>query len=266
MSKSLRDCKTVQEAMPLVADYGPAMKKLVETAMLLKSHSDPIQQQYGESFLNSAIQEMDAAEEPVPKHNDFVKPKGEHFVKEELLPGGNQDGNAGSEQSTRTKGTTNVAGTSPEDDTNMSTSTGENQFSEAFPQMMPGLDPSIAGEMGRGMPGLPQMNTNQMIRQMQYTVKKAMEAYVVPLRNQIVRHQEAIKSLSNQLQETKAGKSAMALDMGKIAAHAPARNHIQETIESDVLNFQKRVKNPTLEDTRHEMYEMDKMLSNTPYQ
>lgn len=275
--QALRNCYTIQEAMPLVAKYGSAVKKLVETSMLLRSHPDPIQKQYGESFLNSAIsaiQEMDDAEQPTPKHNSFVKPKGEHFVKEELLPGGNQNRNAGSEQSTKTTGTVDVTGTLPENDTTLQTASGENQMSEAFPQMggfpqmMPGLDPNVAAEMSRGMPGLPQMNTNQMVRQMQYIVKKMMEAHVLPLRETILRHQEAIKSLSAQLQETKNGKS-MALDMGKIPIHTIARPQIRETTSNDeLLTFQRKVKNPTLEDTRHEMVEMDKMLSNqsTPYQ
>lgn len=282
--QALRNCYSIQEAMPLVQKYGSAVKKLVEISMLLRSNPDPIQRQHGESFLNSAIsaiQEMDANEQPTSPHGGFIKAKGEHFVKEELLPGGNQDGNAGSEQSTKTIGTVDVTTVSPENNTTLITASGENQWQEAFPPMggqpqmggyppmMPGLDPSVAAEMGRGMPGLPQMNTNQMVRQMQYTVKKMMEAYVIPLRENILRHQAAIKSLSEQVQETKNGKSAMTLDMGKIAANATARPHIQETESNEMLGFQQtRIVKPTLEDTRHSMIEMDRLLTNKnqPYQ
>ena len=67
---------------------------------MLKNHPDAQQRQYGQGFINSAIQELDADEEPTPAESPGLKTKGDKFVKEETLAGGDKDGTDGSEQST----------------------------------------------------------------------------------------------------------------------------------------------------------------------
>ena len=106
--------------------------------------------------------------------------------------------------------------------------------------MMPGLAPDIAQEMGRNMPPPPPMDTNQMMRQMQYTVRHEVRNYdkkvVAPLmqhlkeQNQMIRAQResikeqknAIKQLSLELRETKTNSGNMKLDLDTMKQNATA--------------------------------------------
>ena len=68
----LRECTSIAEADSILSKVraGPAIRKLVETGILLRNHPDKQQREYGLSFINSAIQEaedkLDKDEEPTP--------------------------------------------------------------------------------------------------------------------------------------------------------------------------------------------------------
>jgi len=102
--KKLQECKSIQEAQPLLRGSTPTFRKTVETAFTLMGHQDPAQRAIGQGFLSTAIQEMDANEEPTPAQGKFIKPKGEKFVHEAELKDGDKSGNEGSEQSTSNSG------------------------------------------------------------------------------------------------------------------------------------------------------------------
>jgi len=276
----LQECRTLQEAEPFLRGANPTFRKTVETAIILRSHASPEQRALGDGFMATAIQEMDAAEEPASPHDNGIKAKGEKFVKEELLPGGDKDGNAGSEQSTSTKpkdeGTEEPVGDlgNPE----MST---ENQMKEGFPQpgmpgqmpgmTPPGLDPQLAQQM---MPQgqMPQMTTPQQVQQMQYTVKKYMEAYVIPIREQVNKLTKANHFLSNKIKEIQT--NSMGIDVVALSKDTP-RMGLQETIPTSVSNLEAQggpriyEKAYKLESARQSIIDLDKMYSNSgnqPYQ
>ncbi len=127
---------------------------------------------------------------------------------------------------------------------------------------LPGIEPGIASEMGNQMPAMPPMNTNQQMRQMQYTVSQAVRAYVMPLRNQIQQQQEAIKVLSRQVRESEAKTGSMKLDLAKVEKGSQARV-IQETIQDPIFNPKP---NPihskmfALEKARSEIAQLDKAI------
>ncbi|MEK0348150.1 MAG: hypothetical protein QQN44_07470, partial [Nitrosopumilus sp.] len=105
----------------------------------------------------------------------------------------------------------------------------------------PGLMPDIAREMGQGMPAPPPMDTNQMMRQMQYTVQQEMKKYhnkvVIPL-NRIISNQreailkqreisinqkDAIKRLSMEIREAVSSNGTMKLDLDTMRENATAK-------------------------------------------
>ena len=221
----LQECRTVTEAEPWLRGKSATFRKIVETAILLQNHPNPQQQQIGNSFMATAIQELDANEKPTPHESAGLKTNGDHFVKEELLAGGDKDGTDGSEQSSKNSEpvTSKEGTTEPEGDMEEPGMATENQFAEAFGQpppmggppgmMPPGLDPQLAQQMAPQMPQLPQMNTPQQIQQMQYTVKKYMEAYMKPVREQVIRLTKANSFLSKQVKEMQT--SSIGLDINK---------------------------------------------------
>jgi len=282
--KKLQECTNLDQATQLLnaVHAGPAVRKLVETGVMLRNHPDPIQRQYGSSFIHAAIKEEEddekkeqvpKAEEPTPHHGDDA----EKPIEEELLAGGDQDGNAGSEQSTdNTEPYPQVGKTAPNSDIeSMDSASGENQMKEnmggQWPGQIPGIEPSVANEMGNHMAPMPQMDTPQMMKQMQYTVTEAMKRYVIPLRNVIKAQQEAIKSLSKRVQESEARTGSMKLDISTVKQHAMAKSHnIQETVgfpqvhptivgSGDPRRFE-------LDSARAEINQLDKQLRTQPQQ
>ena len=280
---------------------GPAVKKLVETALALSSSQDPQQRNHAYSFMESAIKELEdgqgnladpglgpdvdddinAPKLTEEKDNDDDKEKiheeeddkdNEHKIHEEVLDNHNNGPREdGSEQSTD-----NVA---PYSQQGVDTTTGEkpmqdmdntvNQWSETngmivpgippvqnaggmppgapggMPGGMPGLAPDIAQEMGMQMPAPPPMDTNQMMRQMQYTIRHEMKNYdrkvVAPMMRHLKAQREAIKEqknvikkLSVELRETKATSGNMKLDLDSIRDNATAK--FRET-ESTIPGF-----------------------------
>lgn len=268
--KSLQECNSLAEAQPFLRGATPTFRKTVETAFALMNHPDASQRALGQGFLNTAIQEMDAAEQPTPHHDDGVKAKGEHFVKEAELEGGNKSGNDGSEQSSKNSEpvTSKEGTTEPEGDMEDPGMETENQFSEmGAPMTPPGIDPMLLKQMAPQMPQLPPMNTPQQIQQMQYTVKKYMEAYVKPLRDQVVALTKAQKYTTNQIKEITSLKTG--LDLHSVERDLP---RVQETTlpqsVSNVTPDSPRIyeKAYNLEKERQSIVELNKMVSSNPYQ
>jgi len=274
--KRLQECDSYNQAIPLLKSVNarPALHKIVETAILLKNHPDKHQREYGSNFMRTAIQEleMDKDEQPTPHHGDGVTVKKDKIIKEEELSGGNPSGTEGSEQSSDNVGPyPQVGEEEPNEDIESmqgGAASGDNQMKEGGPMgMFPGIEPGIAQEMGNQMPALPPMSTNQQMRQMQYTVREAVKYYVLPLRNQILRQQEAIKVLSKQVQESEAKHGSMKLDLATIQKGSKARV-IQETIPTDPMAVPSQIHNTQfeLEKARSEIAQMDKSIrSNGTY-
>jgi len=113
--------------------------------------------------------------------------------------------------------------------------------------LMPGLAPDVAQEMGMIVPELPPFNTNQMMRQMQYTVNKVVsdlyKKEIVPL-HRILKHQkeiqvqqkDAIKSLSQEIRETKSANGNLKLDLDYMRKNSNAK--FRETVpDQDFQNI-----------------------------
>jgi hypothetical protein len=279
--KSLKECTTIQEAMPLIRGKPETFRTLVETAYTLKNHPNPAQQAIGDNFLSKAIREMDADEQPTPHHDDGVKPKGDHFVKEEELPGGNKSGTEGSEQSSSSK-PKEEGTTEPDGDMESPGMSTENQMTEVgqmppmSPMTPPGLDPSLVQQLGAGMPQPPPMTMPQQVQQMQYTVKE----YLKPVLNRMAQQekhikyqQEAIKVLTAKVQETVSLKNGLDLNGFKERQILPK---VQETLPQTVTNLPNipgtkiYEKSSNLEVARSKITEINNLINSTskqqPYQ
>ena len=238
---------------------GPAVKKLVETALALSSSQDAQQRNHAYSFMESAIKELEGEDnrgadaglgptvddginapklaeqededddnkvnEEEGKHDAVSKvfeeekdDKNDHKLHEEELTNHNQGGRTtGSEQSTENvapyagEGVDTTNGEKPMQDMDDTV----NQWSETNGMIVPGLPPNpemmgagmnggmpggmpqpggglapdIAQEMGAQMPAMPPLNDNQMMRQMQYTIRHEMKNYhdkvTIPLNNRL---------------------------------------------------------------------------------
>jgi hypothetical protein len=275
----LQECTTIQEASKFLRGKSPTFKKTVETAILLRRHPDPQQQALGETFMQTAIQELDDSEKPAEHNDDGLKTKGEHFVKEEELAGGNPSGTEGSEQSSKNSEpvTSKEGTTEPEGDMESPGMSTENQFSETFPPMPgmqpPGMDPNLAQQMAPQMPQIPPMNTPQQIQQMQYTVKKYMEAYVKPIREQVIKLTKANSFLSNKVREMQT--SSVGLDITKFSKENRVPRLQETTMPSVVSNVDPKQtpriyeKAYNLEKERQSITDIDKLIASTgnqPYQ
>lgn len=345
--KKLQECSTIAQADPILLQLnaGPAVKKLVETAIILNNSTDPQQRSHAFSFMESAIKEMEDDEhkdkiheeekmgqhshedglptKPIGAEGEHSEPKvmseeekdydddKDHKIHEEELKnynnGPREDGSEQSSDNTAPypgEGTDSANGEKPMQDMDGTV----NQWSETngmppgagggMPPgmggaMMPGLAPDVAQEMGMGMPQLPPMDTNQMMRQMQYTVEKMMDNYhkstVVPLKqrlqeqthqhvndtkryNSILKQQkEAIKTLSQELQETKAYNGSMKLDIDSMRKNASATFRETEPALQHLTSFDSRgipgiqpapsQNQIKLSAARSEIEQMDKILN-----
>ena len=110
-----------------------------------------------------------------------------------------------------------------------------------MPNGAPGLAPDIAQEMGMGMPPPPPMDTNQMMRQMQYTVDNQMKNFynkvITPLNNTLkqqretsrqqrealTQQKEVIKKLSIELRESVANSGNLKLDLDSMKKNSSAQ-------------------------------------------
>ena len=246
---------------------GPAVKKLVETALILSNSQDPNQRNHAYSFMESAIKELEdhdatagVQEEELDNHNNGPREDGseQSTQNEEPFSGEGKDTTNGEKPMQDLEGT-------------------ENQMSETgmipgMPQMPPqmngamngfnpGLDPNIAAEMGAQMPPMPQMNGNQQQRQMQYaineTVKYMMKEMVAP-----VLHKQ-----SKSIQEIKMNSGTMKLDLNNIKEKSTAS--FRETVPTENFNpmnigsLQPHTTNQRAKVAvaRSEIEQMDKMLN-----
>jgi len=118
---------------------------------------------------------------------------------------------------------------------------------EQYMNGAPGLAPDIAQEMGMGMPAPPPMDTNQMMRQMQYTVQQEMKKYhnkvVSPLhriisqqKEALVKQKNAIKQLSIEIRETKTSSGNLKLDLDVLRENATAKFR-ETTIDPALQGF-----------------------------
>jgi hypothetical protein len=307
--KKLQECSTIGQADPILTRLGagPAVKKLVETALILSNSQDPQQRNHAYAFMESAIKELensDVSDEnhpPVDKNkqdhlehdqNERVSPiqeeddeddddeegtreqtndedrrereqkdedKDEHKIHEEELDNHNNGPREdGSEQSTENRepypGTArdSTNGEKPMQDMdntqnqwNETGPNGQGMIVPELPPIVPGLDPQIAQEMGMQMPAPPPLDTNQMMRQMQYTVDNKMRNYhnkvVVPL-NRLLKQQKetiksqksAIKELSMQIRDISNHSGNMKLDLDSLKQNATVK--FRETESPTVLN------------------------------
>lgn len=276
--KRLQEAKSLNDVAPILNGRYPAtFKKVVETAMILKNHADPAQQQIGEGFLRTAIQEADkmpADEQPTNMHHDDgVKPKKNHFVKEEELDNHNpESGNKGSDQSSEneepftapgeTEGHDQIEGMESADGIERG---GEGTL-ETSPLSIAGVEPHVAQEIANQMGKLPTLNTSQALRQINYSVQEA----VKPLRKTInqqakyIKYQhEAIKALSNQVREISAQRGGMSLDLNSMKEKSLAKqwNPIHETVNTTPIGPQVSVHSKEFEtqNARTEISNLDKM-------
>lgn len=240
----LRECNTFAQAEPILTSLkaGPSARKLVETAILLKVSPDVRQRQYGEEMFATAVKELEPNEVPTPAESPGVKVEKDKIVQEELLSNNNSSSaNTGSEQSTKnTEPTPKEGTTKPNSDIeSMQTASGENQFSEMLPGMMPGmgenmgmLDPKLAAMMSQGMPAPPPMNTPQQLQQMQYTVKQFLTNYhnkiVKPVLETNKHLKESVGALSKQIREMESKTGTFSIDLNKIKREGP--KNMRETV------------------------------------
>ncbi len=349
--KKLQECATIGQADPILTklNAGPAVKKLVETAIILSNSPDQQQRNHAYSFMESAIRELEDAnkeddikEEKMGIHgnedglnNPTIGAEGEktvseeknndendHKINEEELTNHNQGGRTdGSDQSTENKepytgeGEPTLDGEQPAKD--MADTV--NQWSETHGMppgqpggmppggmppnqmagmppngggmIMPGLAPDIAQEMGMGMPAPPPMDTSQMMRQMQYTVKNIINDYhkrvtapmnerlnttikqhreaILQLKTTNKQQKEAIKELSTELRETNATSGSMKLDLDTLRNNATAK--FRETVPAEnAPTFQgmpmtgiqpaPSIKRDNITLARSQITEMDKIL------
>jgi len=304
--KKLQECSTIGQADPILTKLGagPAVKKLVETAIILSNSQDPQQRSHAFQFMESAIKEMENNDVDDENHPPIDKSKQDHLqhdqnepvssvqeqdydndenddddddkpIHEEVLDNHNNGPREdGSEQSTENRepypGTARDSdnGEKPMQDMTKT----ENQWNETgMPPgmggapggmpggmgqppgaemgqgLMPGLAPDVAQEMGMIVPELPPFNTNQMMRQMQYTVNKVVsdlyKKEIAPL-HRVLRHQkeiqkqqkDAIKSLSQELRETKNASGNLKFDLDNMRKNKNAS--FRETVpDQDFQNI-----------------------------
>ena len=130
--KRLQECATMGQADPILTSLnaGPAVKKLVETSLLLSNSTDPRQRTHGYGFMQDAIRELE-----LDNHNN----------------GSREDG---SEQSTENEEPYSGEGQSTNDGgrpmTDMQNS--QNQWDPA-PLIQMGMEPSVAREIAGKMKG-----------------------------------------------------------------------------------------------------------------
>ena len=184
--KKLQECSTIGQADPILTKLGagPAVKKLVETAIILSNSQDPQQRTHAFSFMETAIKELEddkLNEEEMGKHgdedglnnskineeeNDDNKNKlneeeenkdgPENKIHEEELKNHNTGSREeGSEQSTdNTEPYPGTATDSPNGEKPMQDMSGtENQWNETGGMLPPGGAPPAGGmPPGGGMP------------------------------------------------------------------------------------------------------------------
>lgn len=287
--KKLQECSTLGQADPILTRLGagPAVKKLVETALILSNSPDPQQRSHAFSFMESAIKELEDDKEErkedteqdekraVERHDERIREEhddDEHKLHEEELDNHNngprEDGSEQSSDNTEPypgTGKDSTNGEKPMQDMDGTV----NQWNETG-MIVPGLAPEVAEQMGNVMPQLPDMNTNQMMKQMQYTLENYHKRFVAPMRRLIKQQREAIKQLSMEIKETRISSGSMKLDIDSMRGNASARFRETEVpVETSPMFYgqpmsalqpQTTIHKDKLDDARSEIVEMDKII------
>ena len=200
--KELQECATMGQADPILSRLGagPAVKKLVETALALSTSQDSQQRNHAYSFMESAIKELE----------DDIENKKIH--EEELSNNNTGSRTTGSDQSSQnTEPFSGEGKDAPNSDIEgMDSATGINQAKE---NIIPGLppvnegmgapgmmDPTLMAAMG-GMPPQPAPIPAPSMQQMQY-MDRYHKAMVVPTQKQVANLTEVVKKLEAQIRET----------------------------------------------------------------
>jgi len=265
----LREAKTLADVDPILRRLGAngPVRKLVEASILQRMNPNPASYEYGISMLNEAIQYLDKEEEPASPETPGIKPKDDHFVKEETLDNNNpEDHNAGSEKSSENVEPYSGEGTKTGVEDMTDAPDTENQYSEAVPILngeMGGLHPDIAKQIGSKMPAIPPMNPGDQMKQTRYTMQKYHETVVIPLQQHSKMQDIAIKKLSDKIRETEARAGSYTLDMDIVKTNAPAR--IRETIPhsmDELIATRKQTNTFDLAQTRNKIRVINNQMSN----
>lgn len=217
--EKLREARTLYEANGILTKLGAngSIRKNVETYFITQDSPDKHTRDYGISCLNEAVTTLKDSEQPATPESPGLKTKGDSFVKEEVLDNHNSEQRAaGSEQSTDNTAPYPQEGTKDGDEDMTKAPDTEDQMKEMAPSMMPqpgmtenfGLHPDIAKQMGKQMPEIPAMTSNDQMKQMQYTVQEALKPYRAHMKVQ----DEAIKKLSQQIKETNIQHRGLSLE------------------------------------------------------
>lgn len=280
--KKLQECTCAQDALPILNSMKakPAFRRVVETAIELQQSKDPRQQHYANNFWVTAKQEMeddDKHQEEDDDKLDFKKHDVEAGKKEEqLTTARDSQGSSDSVAPYPKEGTDE-----PQSDIeSMQTASGENQMQEGFGQPPPpgggqgggmgmpnGMCPEVGKQLmgGSQMPQMPPMNTGQQMQQMHYTVREALRPIIAMMK----KHNEAITTISHQVQEATSRSRSMQLDIGKVRKNAMAHDIVRETMQDGIpIPEPTRFDRFNLDNVRREIADQDVALQkgrNLPY-
>ena len=290
--KKLRECRSCAEAKPIMEamGMGASQKQLMDYYYQLRVSKDPRQQAHGENAYATAIREADE------ENNNH-----EHDKEQEANGGLHRDQGgeadiAGIIKDGKTKEADEITGSldshqssdidapypkegsdTPESDIESmqgGASAGESQMGgikENLPGMlpqpgMPPMAPEVQQAMAPQMKPMPQMNTPQAMRQMQYTVERNNKALfnrvINPLIREVKKLREANIALDKKVQETQSNAGTMKLDLDKIRENSPVKEHrIRETIPGTGIEVPEMTHpRAELENKRYEIAQLDKEL------
>lgn len=240
--KKIQEAKTFVEVEDSLkeAKFGRSQVELVRVGMQIKE----AQPKLATHLFETAIKEMEDHTKPDPN-----KPEQEYT-------GGTSDQASDRADPLQRKDKPTPDGGQPD-----TAATGtEDQMKEDVMGM--GLHPDIANGM-MGKMNMPQLNLPQQIKQMQYTVKRAIgpvfkEIEKLKLENKQLR--EANTALDKQVREISTTHArSMTLDI-----RPSGRGSVQEAVSFPLPVPGASTK--SLEDRRNEMYELNKMLNETDVQ
>ena len=214
--KDLLNCRTLTEARSIMESLrmSDSAQKLVETAIPLLHSQDGRQRSIALDFMHTAIREAEEEDNDVKPKNGSVEPP----TSEAVETSNTQPGGSTNHQSTSTEGLPKEGTEEPVEAGAIAT---ENQMTESLPGMPPqGMDPALVQQMvPQGQ--IPQMNNEQMMQQMRYTVQEALR----PVIKEVQSLKEGLVAMDRKVQETTS--NSVALDITPRSPAVPVR--IQET-------------------------------------
>ncbi len=199
---------------------GPAVKKLVETSLLLSNSTDAQQRTHAYGFMQEALRELE-----LDNHNNGSREDGSEQSTE------NEEPYSGEGQSTNDGGRPMQDMAKHQDQWNETD--GQGMVVSGLPPYN-GMDPTVAQELASKIKTKPKMNTDQVLREMDYIIETSLQNYhkhvIAPLREQLKRgnatikiQREALKALTFQLKETSASNGTLSFDLGSLKRNAPTR-------------------------------------------